>query len=146
MRYAKYLISDEDRAADVVQETLIKTFINLNGFDTRKKFSSWIYRITHNEAMNAVKKFRRETPITEDLDIPSSENVEEEFSKKEIIANTQKCLSNIPVMYSEPLVLYYLEDKSYEEISDILRAPIGTVGTRINRAKNLMKIICQNQK
>jgi RNA polymerase sigma-70 factor, ECF subfamily len=60
MRYIKYLIFDEYKAADVVQETFIKAFINLNGFDTRKKFSSWIYRIAHNEAMNSVKKYHRE--------------------------------------------------------------------------------------
>ncbi|MDD5681358.1 MAG: sigma factor-like helix-turn-helix DNA-binding protein, partial [Candidatus Omnitrophica bacterium] len=54
-----------------------------------------------------------------------------------------KCLNKMSIIYKEPLSLYYLEEKSYEEISDILRIPIGTVGTRINRAKGLMKKICQ---
>jgi len=146
MRYAKYLVYDEHKAADVVQETFIKAFINLNGFDTRKKFSGWIYRIAHNEAMNLVKKYHRESPFSPDFDPQSSEDVEGEFTKNEIINKTHDCLTQMPIMYSEPLVLYYLEDKPYDEISDILRLPIGTVGARINRAKGLMKIICKNQK
>jgi len=146
MRYANYLIFDEHIATDVVQETFIKVFVNLNSFDTRKKFSSWIYRIAHNEAMNSVKKYHRESPFSPDFDLPSSEDIEGEFTKKEIINKTQECLTQMPITYSEPLALYYLEDKSYDEISDILRLPIGTVGTRINRAKGLMKIICQKHK
>jgi len=146
MRYANYLVFDESKAADIVQETFIKAFINLNGFDIRKKFSSWIYRIAHNQAMNSVKKHHRETPLNPEIDLPSSENVEEEYFKKEIISKIQKCLNKIPIIYSEPLALYYLEDRSYEEISDILRLPTGTVGTRINRAKVQMKQICQKQK
>jgi len=146
MRYVNYLIHDEHKAADVVQETFIKAFINLNGFDTKKKFSSWIYRIAHNETMNSAKKYHRESPFSPDFDLPSSEDIEGEFTKKEIINKTQDCLTQMPIMYSEPLALYYLENKSYDEISDILRLPIGTVGTRINRAKGLMKIICQKQK
>jgi len=49
----------------------------------------------------------------------------------------------MPIIYKEPLSLFYLEEKSYEEISDILRIPIGTVGTRVNRAKVIMKKLCQ---
>lgn len=143
MRYIKYLISDELKAADVVQDTFIKAYVNLNGFDTKKKFSSWIYRIAHNEAMNLTKKYYRESPLDSKFDLASLENIEEEFSQKEMIARARGCLSQMPIIYSEPLALFYLEDKSYDEISDILRLPIGTVGTRINRAKAIMKTICQ---
>ena len=143
MRYVRYLLNDEDKAADVVQETFIKAFINLNGFDTKKKFSSWLYRISHNEAMNAVKKYHREVPLDPDFDTPAKNNVEEEFDKKEIVQKAHSCLDQMPILYSEPLALYYLDEKSYEEISDILRIPMGTVATRINRAKILMKKICQ---
>ena len=58
----------------------------------------------------------------------------------------KKCLEEIPLLYREPLSLYFLEDKTYGEISDILRIPIGTVGTRINRAKIIMKQKCQRKK
>lgn len=143
MRYATYLISDNDKAADVVQESFIKAFVNLNGFNSKKKFSSWIYRIAHNEAMNAVKKYNKESPINQDMDFSSDVNLEEEFSKKQIQEMAQKCLNNMPIKYSEPLMLHFIEDYSYEDISNILRLPMGTVATRINRAKALMKNICQ---
>jgi RNA polymerase sigma-70 factor (ECF subfamily) len=142
MRYAVYLIHDEHIARDVVQEAFIKAYINLNSFDTRKSFSSWIYRIVHNEALNSIKKFQKETALFEFSDIPSQEDIEHDFSRKEIVDLTRRCLDNMTISYREPLALYYLEDKSYEEISDILRIPMGTVATRINRAKGIMKTIC----
>jgi RNA polymerase sigma-70 factor, ECF subfamily len=146
MRYATYLINNEEKAADVVQESFIKAYINLNGFNKSKKFSSWIYRIVHNEAMNSVKKYHKETSIDNDMDWSSNTNLEEEFDKKQIQEMAQKCLSNIPVKYSEPLVLYFMENYSYEDISDILRLPMGTVAIRISRAKAIMKKICQKNK
>jgi RNA polymerase sigma-70 factor (ECF subfamily) len=146
IRYANYLISDEHNAEDVVQESFIKAYINLNVFDTKKIFSSWIYRIVHNEAMNLIKKKKNQVSLYEDNDFDSGIDIEDEFIKKELKNRTHDCLKQMPIMYREPLSLYFLEEKSYEEISDILRIPIGTVGTRINRAKVLMKKICQQIK
>lgn len=143
LHYASSIIKDEAKATDIVQSSFIKAFINLNGFDINKKFSSWIYRIVHNESLNLLKKYPQETPLLEDFDIKSDENIEEDFIKKENCLRVEKCLNKIPILYAEPLTLYYLEDKSYEEISDILRIPMGTVAIRISRAKKLMKNICQ---
>jgi len=142
-RYAFNLIKDENKAADVVQESFIKAFINLKSFNTKKKFSSWIYRIVHNEAINIAKEHQKEIKLPEDIDFKSSENIEKDFEKKEIVAKVEKCLEEMPLLYSEPIALYYIDEKSYEEISDILRIPMGTVATRISRAKILMKNICQ---
>lgn len=146
IRYAFYLTGDDDKAADVVQESFIKAYINLNGFDVKKKFSSWIYRIVHNEAMNILNQDKKQLPLNEDIDFDSGVNLEDDFVKKELQIKAKDCLKRLPVIYREPLTLFFLEEKSYEEISDILRMPIGTVGTRINRAKVLMKKICQKIK
>ena len=146
IRYANYLTGDEHNAADIVQESFIKAYVNLKGFDTKKKFSSWIYRIVHNEAMNLVGKQKKQVSLYEEKDFDSGIDIEDDFIKKELKNHTHNCLDRMQVIYKEPLSLYYLEEKSYEEISDILRIPIGTVGTRINRAKVLMKKICQTKK
>lgn len=143
IRYADYLINDENIAADIVQESFIKSYVYLNGFDNKKKFSSWIYRIVHNEAMNAIKKQKKHIPLYKDVDFDSGINLEENLIKKELKLHTDRCLNQMQSMYREPLVLYFLEEKSYEEIGDILRIPIGTVGTRINRAKAIMQKLCQ---
>lgn len=143
MRYAINLIHDDQKARDIVQESLIKAFVNIRGFDPKKKFSSWIYRIVHNEAMDVIKKYHREVPFPEDFDIQSEENIEDDFDQKEVVSRVNLCLGKIPLKYSEPLTLYYVEEKSYKEISDILRIPMGTVATNVNRAKKMMKHICQ---
>ncbi len=146
LRYAGNLLGDEQKAQDAVQNAFIKTYSNLNGFNVNKKFSSWVYRIVHNEAMNMIVKDRKQIPLGEDMDLDSGVDIEEDLIKKQIVEHTQSCLGELPRIYAEPLVLYYLEEKKYEEISDILRLPIGTVGTRINRAKKIMKRICQKIK
>jgi RNA polymerase sigma-70 factor (ECF subfamily) len=81
--------------------------------------------------------------MDEQMDFDSGINVEDEFIKSELVSQAHNCLARMPVLYKEPLSLFYLEEKSYEEISDILRIPIGTVGTRVNRAKGMMKKLCQ---
>ena len=146
MRYASYLVGDKHMASDVVQESFIKTYINLNGFDTKKKFSSYIYRIVHNEAINLIHREKKQVSLYEDIDFDSGINIEDGFVKKELAGRAHNCLSKMSVIYREALSLYFLEEKSYEEISDILRIPVGTVGTRINRAKVIMKKICQQIK
>ncbi len=145
IRYANYLVRDPDTAQDVVQQSFIKAYINLNSFNTKKKFSSWIYRIVHNEAMNILGKNKWYSQFIEGVEFDSKINLEEDLERKEVVALTQNCLNQLPTKYLEPLSLFYLEDKSYEEISDILRIPINTVSTRISRAKNKMKTICQKK-
>lgn len=146
MRYASHLTGEENNAEDIVQEALIKAYTNLNGFDTKKKFSSWIYRIVHNEAMNLFNKHKRQVPLYEEVDFDSGINIEDDYIKKELTDHAGNCLNQMVPIYREPLALFYLEEKSYEEISDILRIPVGTVGTRINRAKIIMNKICQKLK
>jgi RNA polymerase sigma-70 factor, ECF subfamily len=145
MRYAVNIIGDDHMAADVVQEGLMKAYVSLNSFSTKKKFSSWIYRIVHNEAINMLRKNSKQQPIA-DMDFDSGINLEDEVIKKELIEHANFCLKQVPIKYREPLSLYFLEEKSYEEIGDILKIPIGTVGTRINRGKMFMKKICQKQR
>ncbi len=146
LRYARYLLLDKNQAADVVQESFIKVYINLRGFNTKQKFSSWIYRIVHNEAVNLLKKEKKWVKIDDKCDFKIQENMQDDFIKKELEENLQECLENMPIIYKEPLVLYYLEEKSYVQISDILRLPEKTVATRLRRAKSLLKNICQRKK
>jgi len=146
IRYATYIIGDEHIAHDVVQDGFIKAYINLKGFNINKKFSSWIYRIVHNEAVNVINKNKKQVVWDNNFDITGTGSLEEGFIKAEIIKRTHGCLEQMPLIYKDPTTLYFLEEKSYEEISDILRIPVSTVGTRISRAKVLLKNICQKNK
>lgn len=145
MRYAQYLLGDHDKASDAVQESFIKAYISLNGFHIKKKFSSWIYRIVHNEAINLIDKHKKHIRLDNDTDFADGVNMEDSYIKEEIVSHARECLEQMELIYREPLSLYYLEEKSYDEISDILRLPMGTVATRINRAKVIMRKICQTK-
>lgn len=141
IRYVNHLVNDKEKAVDITQESFIKAFINLESFDQKKKFSSWLYRIAHNESVNVIKKYNKEMLFPEDMDFRSDEDIEENFEQKENSEKIEKYIKEMPILYSEPLFLLYFEEKSYQEISDILRIPMGTVATRINRAKTIMKKI-----
>lgn len=151
-RYVRRLTGlDAQSIEDILQESFIKIYINLNDYDSSYSFSSWAYRITHNEAINYLRKNRKVPTIpleTEDEEganliefLKSEIDVAEEISRKDIIEKIRKAISMLPDKYREVLVLRYMEDMDYREISDILRIPMGTVATTINRAKEKFKEI-----
>lgn len=145
--YLRKFFRNQDELEDVLQEVFIKVYRNLYGFDVDKKFSSWIYRITHNEAINYLKKNSKKNIS---LDETEWDIVDEKFDLNEHIDNKQvrekvsKGLSELKEKYREPLILYYFEQKSYEEISDILRLPRNTVGVLILRGKEKLKETFKN--
>ena len=131
---------------DVLQEVFIKVYQNLNGFDPDLKFSSWIYRICHNTTISHFRKrqARPDMILGEEgekllLRIPEDSDLHLKVVNKLSAEDINKILSKLDVKYREVLVLKFLEDKDYKDISDILKKPIGTVGTLINRAKKQFK-------
>lgn len=143
MRYATNLTGDSDMASDVVQNAFLKSYQNIQSFNPKRQFSSWLYRIVHNEAINCLKKHAKTITLPEYTEFESATNIEDDYIRTQIIANTHRCLEKLPLRYREPLVLFYLEEKSYQQISDIVHLPSNTIGTRILRAKILLKKICQ---
>ncbi len=139
-RYVFRMTKDNDVTNDIVQQAFIKAYKNLQGFDTKRKFSSWIYRITHNETMNYFQKNKRNIKIDDAslLDkLLHREQVtdRDEVESEELKQIMQEVINELPINYSAPLSLFYYEDKSYEEISEILHIPVNTVGTRIRRGR-----------
>jgi RNA polymerase sigma-70 factor, ECF subfamily len=147
-RYVKRLgCKDESDADDVLQEIFIKVFVNLNDYDPDLKFSSWLYRIAHNETVSFFRKKNSRPSV-----ILGEEDAEEffghladetdfvELAHQRYDAGIIKdALSTINRKYEEVLVLRFLEEKSYTEIGDILKMPEGTVATLINRGKKELK-------
>lgn len=152
-RYVRRLgCKDEDDANDVLQEIFIKVFVNLNDYDQDLKFSSWLYRIAHNETISFFRK-KNIRPNVLLMDKEEAEGIFEhlvdetdfvELAKERFDAKmVQDALAGLPPKYKEVLVLRFLEEKSYTEISDILKIPEGTVATLINRGKKELKIILE---
>lgn len=149
LRYARYLTKQSEFSPDIVQNAFIKAYINLKSFDVTKKLSSWLYRIVHNEAVNRIRKESRFFSF-EDIEwveniFSRSAPIEDSLQTDEIRKLLKESLQEIPLSYRAPLILFYLEEKSYDEISDVLRIPMGTVGTRINRGKKYLKKVVQKK-
>jgi RNA polymerase sigma-70 factor (ECF subfamily) len=149
-RYARKFIYDEDEINDAVSQIFTKAFINIKSFDAQRKFSSWLYRIAHNELVNLLKKKRHSFLPLFDLDVflPRSylnnkieDNIDAKIAKEEV----EKTLEKIEEKYREPLYLNYIEELPYKDISEIMKIPISTVGVRIARAKKLMRNILNSQ-
>lgn len=147
-RYGRKFLSGYEDIEDLVQEVFLKAYKNIQGFDASKKFSSWIYRIAHNEFINAIKKKGKEPFSFFDFDILfphpiSKDNTEKNLNRKELRKVLDDCLGKLKPKYREPIVLYYFEELSYKEIADVLRIPISTVGVRLQRGKKIMKSFCK---
>jgi len=129
---------------DILQEVFILAYQNLNDYNENFKFSSWIYRIAHNYTISMIRKKPKNSQNISwdehDLDqlIQSDFNLEENFVQKIDYENLLWIIDLLPLKYKEVLLLKFLEGKDYQEISDIIRKPIGTVGTLINRAKKIL--------
>lgn len=148
MRYVVYLVHDEPMATDIVQETFIKSYKNLKSYNPKYKFSSWIYRIAHNEAMNAVK---RDKNIVNGLEIDELKEATYETSvildidRAILRGNINKCLNGIDIKYREVIMLQYYENMKYSEIADVLHVPASTVGVWAARGKTMLKKICNKK-
>jgi len=142
--YLYRLMGSKEDAEDVLQDVFLKAYENLKSYDPKRKFSSWIYRISHNEAVNyirrkSLKKFISWENIVmskDKLEMSNSENgADKIFLKKERKQELERALEKLPFKYRQILLLRYFSEKSYQEISEILAKPINTVGTLISRAK-----------
>ncbi len=140
--------SDEE-AEDVLQEVFLKAWKNLNGFSSKLKFSSWIYRITHNLVIDTFRKSKssgaeEQIELTEELSLPSKDISEFDFDSDLSAKNIAQVLESMPDKYKTLLILHFLEEKDYLEISDILKLPKGTIASRMSRAKEQFKKVTQN--
>lgn len=136
-------VNNKEDQLDVMQEIFIKAYKNLNSFDTTLSFSSWIYRIAHNEAVSWYRKqkVRPEGHLVIDGDevlklvSTKEDGVEIDFDRQINTKELTAALDKIDKKYKDVLILRYFEDKEYSEISDILKIPTGSVGTLVLRGK-----------
>ena len=131
-----------EQAEDVVQDTLIKLYTHASYYKNVAKFSTWIFTIAKNNALTELRKNKRkktDSLWTDDgkfIDISSKEESLESKVQNEIaIDQLNKFLDEIPENFRIAVVLRDFQELSYEEISKILEIPIGTIKSRINRAR-----------
>lgn len=152
-RYERYVLNlvyrtlgySED-AEDIAQETFIKAFTNIKKFKEESKFSTWLSRIAINLCMDKFRaKSSREENIEEGvwLTIPQNSyyDPEETVERLEIQEKIRKAVASLPTELRVVFVLREFEDLSYEEISKMLNIPIGTVESRLYRARMKLKTL-----
>ena len=139
---------NHDDAEDVLQEVFIKAYKNLHDFDPGLKFSSWLYRIAHNETVSHFRKTKSRPQIVrsqaEDGDgllekIAVDPDFQRLFDGEIVKRDVRQALDGLDEKYRTALILRYMEERDYGEISDILEKPMGTVATLINRAKERLR-------
>lgn len=142
-------VATHEDQQDVLQDIFIKVYKNLNGFDTSLTFSSWIYRIAHNEAISWYRKkhVRPEGHLVDNSDDvfelqgSSEQSSEKLFDEQVNATEVKRALGALNQKYRDALILRFFEHKEYDEIGDILKIPTGTVGTLIHRGKQELKSI-----
>lgn len=142
IRYGRRFLREDDDVQDAVQEAFIKAYVNIQSFDLSRRFSPWIYRIAHNEFVNALKK-RKETVSLSDLDVifphpVAKEEADDGAQAAELRRLLDGGLAKLDAKYREPLVLYYFEDMDYKEIAEVLHIPVATVGVRLKRGREAL--------
>jgi len=144
LRYARKFLFGYHDAEDLVQEVFLKAYTNFQGFDANRRFSPWLYQIAHNEFINAIKRKGKEPLPFFDPDTlfphpVSQSNPQKDLDRQETLRQLDESLGRLDPKYREPLVLYYLEELDYREISEVLHIPVATVGVRLLRGKLMLK-------
>lgn len=148
---AERLVGDSD-AQDVAQESFIKAHRALKGFKGDAQFFTWLYRITVNTAKNYLVA-RRRRPATQDVDAVDAEQFghtlqmsdndtpERLLLSAEIQTHVTQAIAKLPSDLRQAISLRELDGLSYEEIADIMECPIGTVRSRIFRAREAIDVV-----
>jgi RNA polymerase sigma-70 factor (ECF subfamily) len=142
---------DHEEAKDLTQEIFIKLYNNLQNYKNKASFSTWLYRIAVNRCIDWTRKRKLSTisifcdSNDEEMDIydtiaDSGGGPEELLINQENRAYIRKVVEELPEIYKTAIILYYFEDFSPQEISDITDVPKRTIETRLYRGKNLLKL------
>lgn len=144
------MLHDPEEALDMTQEVFLKVFCSLERFDPRFRFTTWMYRIASNAAIDQIRKRRPGTvlsldaPIAEDTDYVrevagSGPTPDQLLQARETQDHLENALQELPVEYRQVLLLRHQGERRYDEIARITGLPIGTVKNRIFRAREMLR-------
>jgi RNA polymerase sigma-70 factor (ECF subfamily) len=146
--YVYRMVGDYDAALDLTQEVFIKVYNSLTRYRSEFKFSTWIYKIAHNAAIDHLRRHAvREHSLTTGIDGERREisiesrrlTPEQESERKERRAEIESVVQLLPAAYRELIVLRHSQDLSYDEIAEVTGLPLGTVKNRLFRAREAMR-------
>jgi RNA polymerase sigma-70 factor (ECF subfamily) len=142
------MVGDYDAALDLTQEIFIKVYASLARYRPEFKFSTWIYKIAHNAAIDHLRRTSsRERSLsvgteTDNYELPlESEGLtpEQQSEREERRGEIESVVRSLPTAYRELIVLRHSQDLTYEEIVEVTGLPLGTVKNRLFRAREMMR-------
>jgi RNA polymerase sigma-70 factor, ECF subfamily len=156
MNFVYRTTGDRERAEDLVQETFIRVYRHLHRFDQSKKFSTWVYTIASNLAKNELRN-RSRNPLVLFQTLMKNREADQRplewedntyrpddlFRKRHLKSQVDAAVEQLPEHHRTVFVLREMEGKTYEEIADITDTNLGTVKSRLNRARNSFAKIIQ---
>jgi RNA polymerase sigma-70 factor (ECF subfamily) len=146
--YVYRMVGDYDAALDLTQEVFIKVYNSLSRYRSEFKFSTWIYKIAHNPAIDHLRRHTvRDQIMTTGGDGTRSEiavesrrlTPEQESEREERRSEIESVVQSLPAAYRELIVLRHSHDLSYDEIAEVTGLPLGTVKNRLFRAREAMR-------
>ena len=145
----KYVSVIED-AEDICQRSFEKAFMNIGRYNAQYAFSTWLYNIAQNEAIDHLRRSRATISSVsisderEALDVQASSTPEEEFITDQAVRELISGIQRLPDSYRQVVELRFIKDYAYEDIARTLNLPLGTVKTRINRARKMLEKMMEN--
>src|ERR1043165_3465789 len=146
--YVYRMVGDYEAALDLTQEVFIKVYNSLSRYRSEFKFSTWIYKIAHNSAVDHLRRYgTREQSLTggvegEPRELPLESrrlSPEQEYAGKERREEIEYVVRQLPSAYRELILLRHSHDISYDEIAEVTGLPLGTVKNRLFRAREVMR-------
>ena len=140
------VVGSHDEAEDVVQDSFVQAYVKLDTFQGHSKFFTWLYRIAFNNALSRQRRKRSDLSIEQSREITGSdpqdrlEAPDEPLLREERVSMVHQALRMLTEEHRAILVLREMEEMSYEGIAEVLSINIGTVRSRISRARNQLKL------
>ncbi|MBF0288016.1 MAG: RNA polymerase sigma factor [SAR324 cluster bacterium] len=143
-RFILKYMNDPARAEDLAQDTFIAAYEKLNTFEGNAKFSTWLLGIARNKVLNDINRAgkRRSQMVSDDI-LQEHHSLEkdplEEMAKKQVFSALKKAIDDLDGDIKDVLILVSLEGLSYDEVSGMLKIPVGTVKSKLFRARTVLK-------
>lgn len=139
-RTAYYLLGNEQDALDVTQEALLRIYTNITNYREEAQFKTWAQRIVTNLCIDRFRKKKEMVSIEEhELNLRSSQSVEDEILTGDLATNIQQAIEKLPEHFKLVVIMRYIQDYSYNEISETLDLPLNTVKSHLFRARKLLQ-------
>ncbi|MBI4299523.1 MAG: sigma-70 family RNA polymerase sigma factor [Chloroflexi bacterium] len=132
------MTGNREDARDLTQDAFIRAYDGLSTFRPNGRFSPWLYRIAVNLCLNHLRRRREETDLGEIEYSLRSGTLEEVVENREMEKTVARAILSMPTHYRSPLLLRHISGLSYEEMTQVLDMPLGTVKTRLHRARELL--------